>query len=365
MSSRFLRAQFWACLSVLLLVGSSATYAGAGEPRNYRARAAGRLVIGLVPEGGGGNETVIDENVNRTGIEPQGVSGGWILPGDYGLVTYAASAPYAVDPNIILNAFSHSFADLDRVEGEWNSIVLSAKVDTLSELRINSIMFEPPDTEGGVGTGGSFVVRLPWIARIEVSQNETARGEVLISATHQGAYLDGSLRVRGGGEFVGAGDFAGLDGSAVIASGVAEIEVSYYEQFDLVLRCEASASRFRNNSPSSPSHTNAHASSGLGFGRRGQNARGNAVYTLFDDVPDGARVSSLDGFLTDNVFGIPLEIKACGPDINNDAVVNIDDLAILLTVWQSRELSFDLTGDFVMDADDLAVLLASWGDCEK
>ncbi len=53
----------------------------------------------------------------------------------------------------------------------------------------------------------------------------------------------------------------------------------------------------------------------------------------------------------------------CPADLNADATVGAQDLAILLSAWGSLGGSADLNGDGLVGAQDLAVLLSAWGAC--
>jgi hypothetical protein len=51
----------------------------------------------------------------------------------------------------------------------------------------------------------------------------------------------------------------------------------------------------------------------------------------------------------------------CPADLNNDAIVDGADLAIVLSGWGGT--SGDINGDQTTDGADLALVLVSWGGC--
>jgi len=57
-------------------------------------------------------------------------------------------------------------------------------------------------------------------------------------------------------------------------------------------------------------------------------------------------------------------VESCPADLNGDGQVSSRDLALLLAVWGSSELSADLNGDGVVGSQDLALLLSDWGACQ-
>ena len=53
----------------------------------------------------------------------------------------------------------------------------------------------------------------------------------------------------------------------------------------------------------------------------------------------------------------------CPADINGDGTVGAQDLASILSFWESDNVNNDLNGDGIVGAQDMAIVLNAWGDC--
>jgi uncharacterized metal-binding protein len=57
-------------------------------------------------------------------------------------------------------------------------------------------------------------------------------------------------------------------------------------------------------------------------------------------------------------------VEMCAADVNNNAVVDIDDLVLVITSWGSSEGGpADVTSDGVVNIDDLVQVITHWGVC--
>ncbi|MSR42369.1 MAG: hypothetical protein EXS10_10810 [Phycisphaerales bacterium] len=53
----------------------------------------------------------------------------------------------------------------------------------------------------------------------------------------------------------------------------------------------------------------------------------------------------------------------CPADVNGDGTVGAQDLASVLSFWETTEPSNDINGDGIVNAQDMAMILNAWGDC--
>ena len=54
----------------------------------------------------------------------------------------------------------------------------------------------------------------------------------------------------------------------------------------------------------------------------------------------------------------------CPADLNGDDLVEGDDLALLLGVWQTDFPEYDINGDGLVNGPDLTIMLDGWGNCQ-
>jgi hypothetical protein len=91
----------------------------------------------------------------------------------------------------------------------------------------------------------------------------------------------------------------------------------------------------------------------------------DGTVTLNMDVDADAEViirafTELSG-AQDSRFEIPVDHNECAADLNDDGFVNVDDVLIIISAWNSPDA--DVTGDDMTNIDDLLTVLAAYGDC--
>ncbi|MCH2154095.1 MAG: hypothetical protein MK089_12210, partial [Phycisphaerales bacterium] len=64
----------------------------------------------------------------------------------------------------------------------------------------------------------------------------------------------------------------------------------------------------------------------------------------------------------DSRFEIPVDLDDCPADLDGNGVVDVDDLLLVISAWDSPDA--DITGDDVTNIDDLLTVLSSYGNCE-
>ncbi|MBG79672.1 MAG: hypothetical protein CMJ39_03045 [Phycisphaerae bacterium] len=68
------------------------------------------------------------------------------------------------------------------------------------------------------------------------------------------------------------------------------------------------------------------------------------------------------GGAQDSRFEIPIDLDDCPADLDGNGVVDVDDLLLVISAWDSPDA--DITGDDVTNIDDLLTILSSYGSCE-
>ena len=92
---------------------------------------------------------------------------------------------------------------------------------------------------------------------------------------------------------------------------------------------------------------------------------GDGTLTLDMDVDDDSQVvirafTELGG-AQDSRFEIPVENNACPADLNGNGAVDVDDVLMIISAWNSPNA--DVTGDGMTNIDDLLAVLAAYGNC--
>lgn len=65
------------------------------------------------------------------------------------------------------------------------------------------------------------------------------------------------------------------------------------------------------------------------------------------------------------IYNLDQDTDGCEGDINGDAVVNVEDLLVVIAGWGSSSGdATDINQDGIVDVLDLLLLVAAWGPCE-
>ncbi|MBC8202907.1 MAG: hypothetical protein H8E91_03670 [Planctomycetes bacterium] len=55
--------------------------------------------------------------------------------------------------------------------------------------------------------------------------------------------------------------------------------------------------------------------------------------------------------------------SCCNSDVNGDGYIGVDDILVLVSLWESDDAQADINNDGIVGTDDLLQLIADWGPC--
>ncbi len=89
---------------------------------------------------------------------------------------------------------------------------------------------------------------------------------------------------------------------------------------------------------------------------------GGAKPVLSDNLFCGNVTEHIYGHYTD-IGGNVFHEDCCESDITGDGVVGVDDILVLVSLWDTNDDQADVNGDGIVGTDDLLLVIANWGNC--
>lgn len=78
--------------------------------------------------------------------------------------------------------------------------------------------------------------------------------------------------------------------------------------------------------------------------------------------PDAGTLSG-GAFVLQGGFWTAGGAVGCTGDTNGDAIVDVDDLIVVILAWGSADADADTNDDGIVNVDDLVTVLLAWGPC--